>query len=626
MKKIFAGVMMLAAVAFTSCEEWLDVNVNKDAPDYVEAHLYLSGVIQQFQGIYWDATYCTNDYTRMMAGDSNYSGHVNPTSSDTGGEKWRMTYWNQGMNLENLINQAIEAEQWTLAGMGYAIKAFSWDALTKYHGDVVMKQAFEPGRTSFDYDYQDVVYDQVAEWYDTAIEYLSMEDNTFYGTKLTGNDWIYYGDKAKWIKFCYAGKIIQLSSLANKANFVSEIAPVLVGYADKAILTNADNATVDVNGGGPDEPYSAYNNFWGTARGNLGTSYSQMAYAVQVMTGTVPLFDEEGNKVLCEDTLINWDSRYKYMLNPVQIITDTNVTAEGHWDPRVVAKLGSYSDSCFQNIENLDSIKRHRYYSGCTVWGRWNTTNRTTLDGQGRWLYHDKAPYILMNAAEVKFCVAEAYFRMGDKASALQWWKEAIALDMEFTASYLKPGKAAEDELSVSGGDKITKALFDQAAAEYLAGPFVGQLTTEDLTMSHIMMQKYVALYPWGSPEIWVDMRKNFYDVVYTGEYPHVDNGWTSNELQQKRDDDPTKVFKGYYLAPANFEGYRGRFSQTQNLEGSPVFRIRPRYNSEYMWNVPGLKALRPVPGNTPYYQCSIPWFCYPNGYPETYPGVTIEE
>ena len=79
-------------------------------------------------------------------------------------------------------------------------------------------------------------------------------------------------------------------------------------------------------------------------------------------------------------------------------------------------------------------------------------------------------------------------------------------------------------------------------------------------------------------------------------------------------------------MAPANFEGYRGRFSQTQNLEGAPVFRIRPRYNSEYMWNIPGLKALRPVPGNTPYYQCSIPWFCYPNGYPETYPGVTIEE
>ena len=616
---------MLAAVAFTSCQEWLDVNNNIDAPDYVESHLYLSGVIQQFQGIYWDATYATNEYTRMMNGHSYYSNH-SYAASDTGAEKWRMTYWNQGMNLENLINQAIEAENWRMAGIGYAIKAFSWDALTKYHGDVVLTQAFEPGRTSFDYDYQDVVYAKVEEWYDTAIEYLSMEDNTFYGSKLTNNDWIYFGDKDKWIKFCYAGKILQLSSLANKSNFVSEIAPKLVGYADKAILSNADNATVTVSGGGPDEPFSAYNNFWGTARGNLGTGYSQQGYAVRVMTGTVPLYDENGEKIECEDTLINWDSRYKYMLNPVQIVTDTNVMAEGHWDPRVVAKLGTMSDSCFQNVDNLDVIKRHRYFSGTSPWGRNTTSNRTTYDGQGRWLYHDAAPYILINSAEIKFCVAEAYFRMGQKAEALNWWKEAIADDMEFTASYLKPGKAAASEKEVTGGDKITKALFDQAAAEYLAGPFVGQITAENLTMSHIMLQKYVALYPWGSPEIWVDMRKNFYDVEYTGEYPYGGNGWDAKEVKQKRDDDPTKAFFGYYLAPANFADYRGTYSQTKNLEGSPCFRIRPRYNSEYMWNVPGLKALRPIPGTAVYYHCSIPWFCYPNGYPESYPGATIEE
>ena len=26
------------------------------------------------------------------------------------GEVWRMVYWNQGMNLENMINQSLEAE------------------------------------------------------------------------------------------------------------------------------------------------------------------------------------------------------------------------------------------------------------------------------------------------------------------------------------------------------------------------------------------------------------------------------------------------------------------------------------------------------------------------------------
>ena len=614
---------MLTAVAFTSCQEWLDVNKNIDAPDYVDAHLYLSGVIQEFWNYFYDGDVASAGLTRMMSGHSDFAAHSYTSANDRAGSMWRMTYWQQGMNLENMINQSVEAENWTLAGIGYAIKAFSWDALTKYHGDVILTQAFEPGRTSFDYDYQDVVYAKVAEWYDTAISYLEMEDATVYGTKLTGNDWIYFGDKTKWIKFCYSGKIRQLSSLANKSNFVSEIAPELVGYADKAILSNADNATITVAGGGNDAPYSSYNNYFGTSRGNLGTG-DQTSYAIQVMTGTVPLFDEAGEKIECEDTLINWDSRYKYMLNPVQIITDTNVMAEGHYDPRVVAKLGTYSDSCFQNIENLDSIKRHRYFTGVSPWGRKSSAS-TTYDGEGRWLFHNSAPYIMMNAAETKLCVAEAYFRMGDKASALAWWKEAIADDMEFTASYLKPGKAAASETEVTGGDKITKNLFNQAAAEYLAGPFVGQITADELTMSHIMMQKFVALYPWGANEIWVDMRKNFYVVIYTGEYPYGGNGWDAKEVQQKRDDDPTKVFKGYYLGPANFADYRSTYSQTKNLEGAPCFRIRPRYNSEYMWNIPGLHALRPIPGDAVYYHCSIPWFCYPNGYPETYPGVTIE-
>ena len=50
---------------------------------------------------------------------------------------------------------------------------------------------------------------------------------------------------------------------------------------------------------------------------------------------------------------------------------------------------------------------------------------------------------------------------------------------------------------------------------------------------------------------------------------------------------------------------------------------MTPRYNSEYMWNLPALKALKPIPGaleNGDYdnYHISMPWFCYPGDYPES--------
>ena len=636
MKKIFAGIMMLAAVAFTGCQKWLDVNENIDTPDYVEATLYLSGIQQSMQGLYWDIR-ATGPITQYMGTSSytTFAAHRYTTGNDAGGEQWRMVYWNMGMNLENFINQSVEAEQWTLAGIGYAMKAFAWDALTKYHGDLPLDDAFVAGLLEHDYDTQDYVYEKVKEWADTAIEYLTMEDPYPYGAKLSLNDWIYGGNKDKWIKFCYAVKIRQLSSLVQKPNFVSELAPELVGYADKTFQSPADDATLAIEGGGQDAPYSAYNNFWCPRRGNLADVYWQHRYIVQVMTGTVPAYDENGNKILV-DNHDDVDPRYKYVLSEKQIITDTNVMAEGHYDPRVAVKLATTSDELFENTDDLNVIKRHEYYGGGLTgrgsdvaginapyfYGREVTNNSSILDGIGRWIYREDAPYIMMTSSEVKFCIAEAYFRMGDKANALTWWKAAVADDMEFTAKYINTGKTAENTNSVSGGDKISKAVFNQAAAEYLAGPFVEGVTAADLTLSHIMMQKYVALFPWGANETWVDQRKVFYDVKYTGEYPYNGNGWNRTQVDYKTDNDPTKVYQGFYLYPARVEGYKSSYSATWNLEGAPCFRVPPRFNSEYMWNKPALRQLKPISGMTPYYQCSIPWFCYPNGYPETYPDV----
>ena len=627
---------MLAAVAFTSCQEWLDVNKNIDTPDYVEATLYLSGIQQSMQGLYWDIR-ATGPITQYMGTDSytTFASHRYTTGSDNGGEMWRMVYWNMGMNLENFINQSVEAEHWTLAGIGYAMKAFAWDAMTKYHGDLPLDDAFVEGLLEHDYDYQDYIYEKVKEWADTAIEYLTMEDSYPYGAKLTLNDWIYGGDKDKWIKFCYAVKIRQLSSLVQKPNFNTELALELVSYADKTFQSPADDATLSVEGGGQDAPASGYNNFWCPRRGNLADVYWQHKYPVQIMTGTVPAYDENGNKILV-DNHDDVDPRYKYVLAEKQIITDTNVMAEGHYDPRAVVKLATTSDPLFENTEDLDVIKRHEFYGGGLTgrgsdvaginapyfYGREVTTNSSILDGIGRWIYREDAPYIMMTSAEVKFCIAEAYFRMGDKANALTWWKAAIADDMEFTAKYIYTGKAADNANSVSGGDKISKAVFNKAAAEYLAGPFVEGVTVDDLTLSHIMMQKFVALFPWGANETWVDQRKVFYDVNYTGDYPYNGNGWNRTQVDYKNDNDPTKVYQGFYLYPARVEGYKSSYSSTWNLEGAPCFRVPPRFNSEYMWNKPSLRQLKPISGMTPYYQCSIPWFCYPNGYPETYPDV----
>ncbi len=622
MRKIIIMISVPLLLMATGCRKYLDVNKNTDAPDQIEAHLYLPGIQQAYEGFYWDIR-ALGPLTQMMGTTSytSFAGHYYTLGSDAGGEIWRTVYWLQGMNLENLINQSMAEENWTLAGIGYAMKAFSWDIMTKIHGDLPMKQAFEPGRLSHDYDYQDEIYPQVKEWAYKAIELLQMQDNTDYGSKITANDYIYGGDKEKWIKFAYAVIVKNLASLTNKTDFNTKYAQELIDAASKSFQSSADDAVVKIAGGSQSAPYSAYNNFWGTARANLAYSYFQHEYAVQIFTGTVPRYDETTG-----DKFPMTGSQYSsHELASQQIVTDTLVGDAGHFDPRVAVKLSTTSNPNYNNIGHVDSVKLYRYFGGSftstvgsqgtapTYYGR-NvnpTFSGATHDGIGKWLYRDNAPYILTTAAEIKFCLAEAYWKIGQPTQAFEAFKEGVKLDLEFTAKYISPGTVG----SPTGGDKITVAAFNTLAGQYLAGPYVEGLSLADFSLSHIMMQKWVALYPWGAPEAWTDMRKYHYDIAYTGEYPMSGNGWTQSILDQKWDSNPDKVYKGLYLLPAQVANRKGSYNVLN--EGAPSYRLRPRYNSEYMWNLPSLETLRPISGNAANYQTSIPWFAYPGDIPK---------
>lgn len=648
MKKLYKAFMLLAlavtGVVTTGCDDYLDVNKNQDAPDYVDGYLYLAGIQQNYFGIYYDLR-AAAPLTQMF-GTSSYSNFANnyyTAGSDAAGELWRMVYWNQGMNLENLINQSMEAENWTMAGIGYAMKAFSWDMMTKYHGELPMKQAFVAGLLSHEYDYQSEIYPQVREWAYKAIELLEKDDATNYGTKISANDYIFKGDKSKWIKFAYAVIVRNLASLSNKKDFKEKYYAELEAAAAKSFASNADNAELSIAGGSENAAYSAYNNFWGVYRGNLSTVYWPHEYAVEIMTGRVPKYREEDGLWLQVDDYETANLRYE--IADKQIICDT-LDEVGHFDPRPLAKLCTKSIINVETpmVEDMAAAKKFVFNGGtftgttssflnntlCDPEGKNDATVATIYNtsrvwspagitqersGTGRWLYEDNAPYILTTYAEIMFDLAEAQFKVGKKSEALATWKKAVAADLEFTASHLVTGKILEQNgVKYHSGDVISKANFNALAAEYLAGPYVNGLSEADFTLSHIMMQKYDALFPWGALEVWVDLRKYMYDIEYTGEYPYNGNGWDLESVNQKKDSDPTKVYKGFYLAPAQVQGRKSSYNTKNN--GSPCFRIRPRYNSEYMWNKPNLSALKPISGLADDYQCSIPWFAYPGDMP----------
>jgi hypothetical protein len=98
----------------------------------------------------------------------------------------------------------------------------------------------------------------------------------------------------------------------------------------------------------------------------------------------------------------------------------------------------------------------------------------------------------------------------------------------------------------------------------FLASPSIIPTSAAGLTLTQIMSQKYIAQWGWGHNELWMDMRRYHYTDVDPASGTQIYPGFTP----------PTSV---------NLYSDNG---------GKLAQRIRPRFNSEYVWNVPGLTAV----------------------------------
>jgi hypothetical protein len=182
----------------------------------------------------------------------------------------------------------------------------------------------------------------------------------------------------------------------------------------------------------------------------------------------------------------------------------------------------------------------------------------------GRYIFDDKSKIPVMTYAQLQFVKAEAALRKGDAATARAAYINGISSHIDFVnARYAELGQASAQ---ISAAEK----------AAFLASP---EIVPATVTLSHIMSQKYIAQWGWGHNELWMDMRRYHYTDL-----------------------DPAsgiEVFRGFTPPTALYVDNAGKLVQ----------RIRPRYNSEYVWNVPALQA---IGGLAPDYHTKPLWITQP--------------
>jgi len=450
------------------------------------------------------------------------------TQADMTGSIFRAHYYDIGQNCVNMIKWAQEEKKWDYAGVGKAIFAWSWLQLTDVQGEVILKQAFDPSRITFGYDNQDEVYNYVRQIGLEALDFLNRTgDNVSQANLALGDAYMYNGDVNKWKKFVYAILARSYNHLSNKGTYKPDS---VLYYTDlsRAMTTAADNASVKfgyVTGG-----VSASANFMGPLRGNLSS----------VVDGT--------------NTAIRQSA---YIAN---LLSGANAAFPGVVDPRAIYLLRKNANGTFKGLTPnkgqtvITANDRPENFHGVSqTTGVVNTAPAN--DANCRFIFRNTSPLPVVTAAEVQFMRAEALFRKGLKDQALDAYKAGIGLHFDMlTTDY---------NANIPVGEEITPAK-KAAFLSPLTNPLVIPATGADLTLTKIMLQKYIALYAVGVVETWTDMRRYHYNDIdpATGQQVYRD-----------------------FVVPS------GTDLHPNNL-GNLVYRLYPRYNSDYVWNIEELRRI----------------------------------
>ena len=545
-KPIFFLGLICIVFALSCTKKIDDAYLNPNSPVIVPIESILPGVIGGFTAFFSSAGtgygvqgdgILLGRYIQYWGTQTNgelygQMGFPGGTSSDATGGLWAAVYYGHGGNVNRIIEWGAEQQKWDYVGVGYAIRAWGWLELTNVYSDAILKEAFNTSLSQFHYDTQPEFYDSCRVICHRALSYLSRTDGAVSQANLAlGDAYFYNGDVSKWKKFVYGILARSFINLSAKSDFISKgYADSAIKYANLSLATNADNASVRVAGGN----ISAVNNFFGPFRGNIG-AIRQASYPADLMSGNNP---QAFTGVA--------DPRRWYMLRE-----NLNNTFKGF-----TVWLGSAGLSANDYPKNF--------------WG--NATPNSTLAStpdSSRYLFQNTSPWPMMTASEIQFIIAEAAYRKGDKPLALAAYANGINMNFDMiTTTYPQ-------------NVPTVYAITPTNKAAYLSDPAVVPASANGLTLTQIMLQKYIALYGWGVQQTWTDMRKFHYTDIDPATGNQVYAGFTPPS--------------GVNLISTN--------------NGKLVYRCRPRYNSEYLYNIPELTRLGALSLD---YNTVQPWFTLP--------------
>lgn len=446
--------------------------------------------------------------------------------SDILGSIWAMHYYGQGQNISKIIEWGTEQKKWDYVGVGHAIRAWGWLSLTDMYGEGILTDAFNTSILVFRYNTQQEIFDEAKKNALEALEFLNKTGDSVSPSNLAvGLSYSSLKTTDQWKKFTYG----VLARIYNRYTNKSEYKPdSVIYYANLAMSTNSDNMYVLFEG-----TNSVKMSYYGPTRSNIGT-FRQTRFAADLFSGV-------------------------------------NTSFPGVTDPRAWYKLRENTNGTFKGIRPTKGIGDVPLAADQPP-NYWGGTGTTGTNANARYVYRDAMPWPVMTSSEMQFLKAEAYYRKNMKAEALAAYTNGITQDLDMLTTVTEYGNA------VPAARVLTPAI----KTTFLSNPVIVP-TAANLTLSQIMLQKFIALYGYGIIETWVDMRRFHYTDLEPG---------------------TTRQVYSDFVPPAASELFA---DNKQKL----VYRARMRFNSEYLYNIDALNTIGAMIGNSQVldYHTKETWF-----------------
>ncbi|MCH2448552.1 MAG: SusD/RagB family nutrient-binding outer membrane lipoprotein [Gracilimonas sp.] len=381
--KINRLLLSIFLISMLGCESYLDVNNDPNASTKASSSGLLASAIYASSELNQSAGSVTSYYVQHLASPS---GSAIDQHREVRLENTWFQVYNVLTDLDELITIASDQGSNDYTGIANILYAMNLGLATDLWGSIPYTEALQGGdNLTPAYDSQESIYSAIQQRLDTGIQDLQKGESEFLPGR---DDYVYQGDRQKWIKTAYALKARYLNHSTKKTS-----------YNPIAVLRAVDQS------------YVSYN------------EDAQMPYTEDKMNPWANVV------VLNNGGLLGGDIS-------TQLVEAMNGTSYPTFDPRLPIFADSLDDGSYAGTDNgiASPITGHSHINGDEFYGRRST------------------PLQLVTFAELKFIEAEASLRDNQGQRAYDAYLEGIRAHMDKIGVNQEDRDAYINDSSVSVG------------------------------------------------------------------------------------------------------------------------------------------------------------------------------